>query len=246
MALVRPSVTRAARLGVGRQPRRPQTFFDAFRGKLATIAIPGDSFGNDVDASTAAKGWSSIVCARMGATRAQHSVNGSVLQNSNDASAAPRADNLRDNYLTLLTGGNAASFAWIPRVFNDARYIGAPSTFNVAAWEGDANEIVAGLIASGAYTARTLGISAPWWISDTGLVTHFGDANFAGQTRAGFVAFAEAARRVARRHKLWFADAYNRIAPMGAAAVGPDNIHYNDAGHAALAEVFLSATRLGV
>lgn len=221
------------------------TFERWVRGRYTTGVGIGDSFMNRVGASVSANAWLDIVATRTGLTIDNRAISGTVCQNSNDASAAARADNWRDGYSAAMTGANKRSIGILAIGFNDARYVGAPSTFDVTNYQNDLDEIVSDLIATGGYTAETLVLVSPYWISDTGLNTHFGDANFSGQTREGFFAHVEACRSVAKKHRTWFGEAYARPWISGSTSLlDPDNVHYNDAGHSVVAEACLAAVRL--
>lgn len=199
----------------------------------ATLTVFGDSFTAGVGASTDANRYANKVAAAWGATLSNQAVSGTVLQNSADLSGSPRANNGRGRFVGVLTGANIRAAAIIAYGFNDARYVDAPSTLNVANYENDLAEVIAGLITRG-YRPEDITIAAPWYITDTGLVT--GSTGFAGQTRAGFEAFVTAARQVASDFGTYYYDAYAYMRDNGGAAlIDTDNIHPNDSGHAAIA-----------
>lgn len=170
-------------------------------------------------------------------TRVNAGINGTVLQNSPDSSGSPRANNGRNRFVSTMTGANKREMAIIAYGFNDARYVAAPATFNVAGYENDLNEVIAGLRIAG-YPADRLVIVAPYYITNTGLST--GSAGFSGQTRVGFEAFVAAARRVAEAHGCWYFDAYAWMRDNGGASlISGDNIHPNVTGHEVIAQGML-------
>ncbi|TCQ02174.1 GDSL-type esterase/lipase family protein, partial [Sphingomonas sp. PP-CC-3A-396] len=196
----------------------------------ATMAVAGDSFGVGVGATTTANGWAYLLAAALGALLANSSVSGSVLQHSADAGGSARPSNLRDNYGTYLLGSNKKAAAFIALGYNDARYIGANGTFNVAQYISDYREIINGLILGG-YARADIYIISPWYITDLGLTT--GSTGFAGQTRAAFVPFVTGAASVAAEFGVNYTDAYNplNIAAYIADVDGNDRVHPRNVGH---------------
>ncbi|WP_132898540.1 hypothetical protein [Sphingomonas sp. PP-CC-3A-396] len=197
----------------------------------ATIAVGGDSFGTGVGASPATtNGWAYLLAAALGAALTNSSVPGSVLQRSADAGGSARPSNLRDNYGTYLLGTNKKLAAFIALGYNDARYVGASGTFNVAQYISDYREIINGLILGG-YARAEIYIISPWYITDLGLTT--GSTGFAGQSRAGFEAFVPAAASVAAEFGVNYTDAYNPLnIPAYIADVdGNDRVHPRNFGH---------------
>ena len=202
---------------------------------VTSLVAIGDSVTVGVNAATAAQRWLNIVSAAINSgTLSNAGVSGSVLQNSADSSGSARSSNGRDRFAAVMTGGKKREMAIIAHGLNDARYTAAPDTFNVAAYQNDLHEVVAGLRIGG-YPADRILILSPYWISDTGLTV--GSTGFTGQTRAGFEAFVAAARAVAEEHGVLYHDAYAWMRDNGAAAlIDSDHIHPNTAGHAKIAE----------
>jgi len=208
---------------------------------VASLVAFGDSITNGANA-TAGSEWRTLVADALGATQLNKGIAGTVLQNSNDSGGSPRADNGRDRYVADLLGANKQEMAIIAYGFNDARYIAAAATFNVAAFVGDYREILDGLIAGG-YPLDRIVLVTPYYITNTGLVT--GSTGFAGQTRAGFLLYVEAVRRLAREYGVYLADAYAAmLANGGDALIGSDDIHPEDPGHLVIANAILAARRL--
>lgn len=207
----------------------------------ANIVGFGDSITVGQNATIPANYWINIVGARLGATVLNAGIAGTVLQNSNDAGAAPRASNGRDRYVADVTGANKRDTIFLAYGFNDARYTGAPTTFNLSFYAIDMREVLIGLLAAG-YTSDKIVIVSPYYITDTGLAT--GSAGFTGQTRAVFESFVEASRKVAREFGCWYIDVYAAmLAGGGASLIDVDNIHPTDAGHLVIANAVMNATR---
>lgn len=203
----------------------------------------GDSITNR-ETATSGNAWIDLVAAAMSAgTPLNQGISGTVLQNSPDASGIPRANNGRDRYLASLLGANKRDGVFVAYGFNDARYVGAPATFNVAAYKAQFQGVIAGLVVGG-YPIGKIGIVSPYWISDTGLTQ--GSAGFSGQTRTGFEAFVTAAREVAQEYGVWFADTYAAMRDNGGATLinTSDNIHPIDAGHLVIKNAIMASARL--
>lgn len=199
---------------------------------FASLAGFGDSIMAGQVASTAANQHINIFASARGAgAPLNKGIPGTVLQNSADAGGSARASNGRDRFAADLLGANKCAGVVLAYGFNDARYTGAPGTFNVTQYGVDYREILNGLLAGG-YARTDIFIYAPYYITDTGLAT--GSTGFTGQTRVGFEAFVSAARAVATEYGTYFYDAYAYMRDHGYAPSG-DNIHPDDTGHAIIA-----------
>ncbi|MGO7779478.1 SGNH/GDSL hydrolase family protein [Rhizobium ruizarguesonis] len=209
---------------------------------VASLVGFGDSITVGLQSSDAAHQWLNIVSTALGAgTPLNQGIAGTVLQNSNDSGGSPRANNGRDRYAADLLGANKREMVAVAYGFNDARYTGAPTTFNLAQYAMEYREILTGLIAGG-YPANRICIVSPYWISDTGLTT--GSAGFTGQTRAVFEQFVAAAKALAKEFGVYYSDTYAAMRDHGGAAlIYTDFIHPIDAGHAVIATAVLAATQ---
>lgn len=207
-----------------------------------TIAITGDSIGAGANASSTPNRWiEKVAVALGGATVLNQAISGTVLQNSNDSGGNPMANNGRDRFFAALGGINKRNFLFHAYGFNDARYVGAPSTFNVTQYANDYREVMNGLMELG-WRPDEIAIAPPYYITDTGLNT--GSAGFSGQTRAGFTAFVDAAKAVAAEYNLWLGAPYEAMLANGAGAlIDVDNIHPNDAGHQVIATAMLASVK---
>jgi lysophospholipase L1-like esterase len=210
-------------------------------GSIASINFIGDSFTFGVGATTNAQRYSTLAAALLSATEINSGISGTVLQNSLDETNAAKANNGRNRwYSALITGGGV--MAVIAYGYNDARYVASPSTLNAANYQATLDRLVVDLLLQGRLPSQIL-IASPWYITDTGLVT--GTSGFSGQTRAGFEAYVAAAAAVAAKYGTYYYDAYAYMQNHGGAAlIGPDDIHTNDAGHAVNAAGLLTATRV--
>lgn len=207
--------------------------------QVSSLVGFGDSITLGYGIATDADKWLNRVSAEINSgTLVNSGISGTVLQNSPDSTGSPRSSNGRDRFISALTGASKREMAIIAYGFNDARYTGAPATFNLAAYENDLNEVIAGLRIAG-YPADRLVIVAPYYITNTGLTT--GSTGFTGQTRAGFEAFVAAAQRVAEAHGCWYFDAYAWMRDNGGASlISGDDIHPNVTGHDTIAKGMLS------
>lgn len=215
----------------------------------ATMAVFGDSIGLGVNASDQVDPgtyWASLLAAHLGATLYNPSLSGTVFSNSNDSGGAPRANNGRDRFVSALTGANLKAAVFIAYGFNDARYIAAPATFNVTAYQADYREVLNGLISLG-YARADIYVGSPYYITDTGLNT--GSAGFTGQTRAGFEAFVTAAQAVAAEFGVNYSNLYaetNNAAYIAeVTAPSSDNIHPLDLGHSQIYVAWRDKTQAG-
>lgn len=209
-----------------------------------SIAVLGDSITVGVNASDAAHRWANLVAGMTGATLLNAGISGTVLQNSKMASGAPQTNNGRDRFTADVLGANRKAAIFIAYGFNDARYIGAPATFNVAQYQKCYQELVNGLILGG-YAPGDIHIGSPYYITDTGLTSYGSDPNFAGQTRSGFEAFVAAAEAVATEFGTRYCNLYAFLRDNGfAATIDTDNIHPLNAGMALIALCWQTRTYL--
>lgn len=211
---------------------------------VASVVAFGDSITFGQNATTDANRWTNIVAASLGATLLNQGIAGTVLQNSNDAGGGAKVNNGRDRYVSALTGANKKAMAIIAYGFNDARYIGAPGTFNRAAFEADYREVIDGLIAGG-YGRGDIVLVSPHYITDTGLLT--GSTGFLGQTREEFEAHVAVVRKLATEYGVYYADSYSAMRDGGGASlIDTDFIHPKNNGHVVIAAAVMAARRTPV
>lgn len=212
---------------------------------FATANFIGDSITEGQASSASAYAWASLVSAAKGAVQTNLGAPGTVLQNSNGAGGVPLSNNGYSRILGgALTAANKKAMAFIAYGYNDARYVAANDSFNVAGFVRDLRASIDYLKANGVSEAEIC-IVTPYWISDAGL--NVGAGGFSGQTRVGFERFVAAAKRVAREYGTYLADTYTPMkdaAAAGQTIISADNIHPTDLGHQIIATAVLAATRL--
>lgn len=207
----------------------------------ATFSAVGDSYTAGVGASPSTNGWVYLVAASLGSTLTNSGVAGTVLENSVASGGSALSGNLRDNYVSYALGSNKKAAVFIAYGFNDARYTGAPATFNVTQYQADYREILNGLVIGG-YASADIYVISPWYITASGLST--GSAGFTGQSRLGFEAFITAALAVATEYGTAWTDCYNSLntAAWIADVDGNDHLHPQNYGHSRIASTVLSGT----
>ena len=205
-----------------------------------SLATFGDSITEGMSATSPERRWANRLAERLGATLDNQGIAGTVLQQSPTADGQPKPNSGRARYARDLLGPQRCDALAILYGFNDARYIGAPATFNRDNFVRDFREVLAGLLAGG-YAPDAICLGSPPHISDAGFAV--GTPGFAGQTRGRFQSFVAAVRALAREAGTFYAPVNER---MGAddELVCEDHVHPNDRGHAAIAAIFAGATRL--
>jgi lysophospholipase L1-like esterase len=186
--------------------------------------------------------WLDQVSGNLGAgTPLNQGINGTVLQDSNDASGSPRASNGRDRFVAALLGSNKKDGVFLAYGFNDARYTGAPSTFNVTQYGVQLRQVLSGLVMGG-YALNKIVCVSPYYITDTGLTS--GSSGFTGQTRTAFLAFWTEMQNAAKEYGVWFADTYNAmLSGGGSSLIDPtDNIHPLATGHSVITTAIMAST----
>lgn len=215
---------------------------------VASIVFIGDSFVQGTGASDAAHRLANKIALGLGnATLINNGIAGTLLQNSNDKTGVPTASNARNRYFNVLVSPpNKAEFAVIMNGFNDSRYVAAPSTINVTNYAIQAEEIVVDLLING-YAPNQIMLVSPWWITDTGLASGSANPDFNGQDRAVIEQYVAAAHAICVKYGIYDYNAYAYMRDHGGAAwIGPDTIHPNDAGHDGIAVGALACTRVPV
>lgn len=187
--------------------------------------------------------WLDQVCANLGAgTPLNQAISGTVLQDSNDSTGSPRASNGRDRFVSALLGGNKQDGVFLAYGFNDARYTGAPSTFNLTQFGIQFRQVLNGLVMGG-YALNKIVCVSPYYITDAGLAS--GSSGFTGQTRSTFVSFCTEVQNAAKEYGVWYADTYNPMLAGGGASLidSSDNIHPLATGHTVIAAAVLAAVK---
>lgn len=212
--------------------------------RVASLATFGDSITAGLAATTPERRWSNLLAAQLGApTLYNRGIGGTVVQSSPMADGQPRPGNGHSRYRRDLLGAERGDVLAILYGFNDARYVGAPETFNHAGFVRDFRAMLSGLREAG-YAAASICLGSPPHLPDAGFAV--GSPGFAGQSRELFQAYVPAIRALAREFGTYYAPVNERMgAEGGDALIAPDHVHPNDRGHAKIAEIFAAATRLG-
>jgi lysophospholipase L1-like esterase len=217
------------------------TFLDQWRGKARSLKTFGDSITQALHIADPADRWSNRLATALGASLDNHGLSGTVMQHSPDASGAPRANNGRDRYERDLLAGPRADVIAILYGSNDARYTAAPATLNRGGFVRDYRDVLAGLLAAG-YAPDAIVIGSPPRLPDAG----FGvgaDDGFAGQSRDEFARYTGTIRDLAAGTGTYYAPVSEEMGEDDSLIL-PDHVHPNPAGHARIASIFASATRL--
>lgn len=207
-----------------------------------SLATFGDSITFGMSATTPERAWPSLLAAEMNVTLVNKGISGTVLQNSPAMDGEPRPNNGWSRHKADLLGSDRADRIAILYGFNDARYVGAPETFNLEGFIRDYRDVVGNLVTSG-YRPEAICLGSPPHIPDDGFAV--GSEGFTGQTREGFEAHVEAVREIARQYGTYYAPINERMgAEGGDGLISEDRVHPNDAGHAKIARIFAEAERL--
>jgi hypothetical protein len=151
-------------------------------------------------------------------------VSGTVLQNSPMSNGLAQSGNGLDNVVARMLGTNKSEGGIIPYLFNDMRYTGAPSTFNVTAAIACYRKYL-NILIEGGYVPSKILIVSPYYITDTGLVTG-STAEFKNQTRANCLLYVAASAQIASEFGTFFVDMYQYMLANGAGGlISPDAIH---------------------
>jgi lysophospholipase L1-like esterase len=215
------------------------TFADHWRGRASSLATFGDSITEAVHITPPESRWSNILAANLGASLSNKGLSGTVMQNSLMHTGSPRPGNGRDRHKADLLGLDRTDVVAILYGFNDARYTGAPQTFNHDGFVRDYRDVLKGLLAAG-YESDAIVIGSPPHIPDAGFAV--GTDGFTGQSRAGFQSYVRTVEMLAREFGTYYAPVNERMGAEGAdSLVSSDHVHPNNAGQAKIAEAFAGA-----
>ncbi len=219
-------------------------FADMARQRGArSLATFGDSITEGMSASTPENRWSNRLAGLIGiSVLYNRGIAGTTMQQSAMADGKPKPNSGRERFERDLLGEERADTIAILYGFNDARYIGAPQTFNHGNFVRDFREVLEGLFAAG-FAAEAICLGSPPHIPDAGFGV--GTPGFAGQSRIEFQAYVETVKSLAREAGTFYAPVNERMGEEGGdALISDDHVHPNDAGHAVIATIFAEATRL--
>ena len=212
------------------------------RGEVRSLAVFGDSITVGLNASAPSEAWPALLAkaANIPVVR-NRAISGTILQGGAMANGWPRPDNGVGRYREALLGEDGAEALAILYGYNDGRYTAAPATLNAQAFRRDYAEMLAGLLERG-FAAGSIAIGSPPCPSERGFGV--GSAGFAGQTRAGFERYVEAARSLAAEFGVYYAPVYEAMRVYGEGELMSDDVtHPNDAGHAVIGAAFRLAMR---
>jgi lysophospholipase L1-like esterase len=218
------------------------SFAERIRG-ARSLATFGDSITEGMSATAPELRWANRLAAFAGiAVLHNRGIAGTVMQQSPMADGYPKPNSGRARFARDLLGPERADVVAILYGFNDARYIGAPGTFNHDNFVRDYREVLAGLFAAG-YAPDAVCLGSPPHIPDAGFAV--GTPGFAGQRRECFQAYVETVKSIAREAGTFYAPVNERMRTEGGdALISEDHVHPNDQGHARIAEIFAAAMRL--
>lgn len=197
----------------------------------------GDSVTAGGNASDAAHRWPNIVAPAMLKTLINSGIGGTILQNTTQNSVTTiggaAANNGRDTYVSRILQYEP-SHVCILYGLNDIRLNDAAIT--AANFETDLGEIVDGLI-TGGVSAENIVIGSPPYCSN---YTYYG-APFNGGSTEKHEAYVAKCAAVATAKSTKYIDVYQAMLDNGGASLlDVDGTHPNDAGHAVIANAFLS------
>jgi lysophospholipase L1-like esterase len=218
------------------------SFADAARRSGArSLAVFGDSITSGMSASTPDRAWPAILARRLGVSLRNLGVPGTTMQASPMADGKPKSGSGWARHRPDLIDTERTDLVAILYGFNDARYIGAPRTFNLDGFIRDYRDVVGNLRAAG-YAAHALCLGTPPHIPDAGFAV--GTAGFTGQRRDVFDQFGAAITAISREFETFLAPVSRRMAEEGGdALICDDHVHPDDAGHAVIADAFALAER---
>jgi lysophospholipase L1-like esterase len=210
---------------------------DLRNASVRSLAVFGDSITVGLNASVPANAWPAALAASADIpTVCNHAISGTILQGGIMADGRPRPDNGIGRYRAALLSSDRADALAILYGYNDARYVGSPSSLNVDGFRRDYATMLEGLL-TGGFRPHLIAIGSPPFPTDRGL--RIGSEGFVGQTRAGFERYVHAVRALAIEFGLHYAPVYEAMSRYSQGALTADDItHPNDEGHRVIAEAF--------
>lgn len=206
-----------------------------------SLAVFGDSITEGMSATAPERRWANRLAEQLGVALVNSGIAGTVLQQSPMADGQPKPSSGRARYARDLLGPQRCDALAILYGFNDARYVGAPATFNHDGFVRDFRAVLAGLLAGG-FEPDAICLGSPPHIPDAGFAV--GTPGFAGQRRDDFQRYVATVRGLAHEAGTFYAPVNERMGAEGAdALICEDHVHPNDRGHALIADIFADATR---
>lgn len=206
-----------------------------------SLAVFGDSISVGLNASAPQRSWAALLGQAAGIAEVRnHAFAGTILQSAPMANGMPRQDNGVSRWQELIGPQRADALA-ILYGYNDARYVAAPQSLNVANFQREYAGLIEGLLAAGFRDRLVIG--SPPYIPDAGLA--IGSPGFAGQDRASFERYVQVVRSLAAQYELFYAPVYEAMAAHEDGLLASDDIvHPNDEGHAVISRAFQTARRV--
>ncbi len=219
------------------------TPFNGLPTSTPSIVTFGDSITVGQGASPSTLAWANQVATALGATLDNQGISGTILQNQNDATGFPRANNGRSRFATDLFGSHKKSMAFIDYGFNDMRYTAAPATLNLTNYKGDFTQVLNGMMLGG-YNLDQVVLGTPYYMTPAGFAGD-GTSPFDGSNDTINASYGAAVRDLAVEYGTFYCDPRaDMIAGGGASLIGPDNIHPNNAGYAIITASMLSSKKV--
>lgn len=203
-----------------------------------TMVAFGDSVTAGTGASDAAHRWANIVATTKSWQLVNSGLASTTLQNTTQNSVSTIGgavdNNGRDTYISRVLQ-KAPQYVLVLYGLNDLRLNDV--AFTVALFQNDLGEVVDALIAAGV-AATQIVIGSPTYIP----ATSYGlGSPWDGATAQKYTDYIAACSAVATAKGTKYIDVYQWMADNGGdTLISGDNIHPNDAGHAAIANAFLS------
>lgn len=210
-------------------------------GGKRSIAVFGDSITAGASVPEPSR-WANQLAAALQLDLRNKGISGTLLQASPDANGLSRPDNGTNRFRQDLLGDERSDVIAILYGTNDARHTGAPDSINCDGFVRDYRLLLSELLAAG-FAAADICIGSPVHFPDAGF--GIGDAEFTGQTRAGFERYVTTVRDLAQQFGTFYAPVNERMQSNGGdSLVLSDHVHPNAAGHAVIADAFAGATQI--
>ena len=217
-------------------------FAQHWRGRATSLATFGDSITEGLTIPEIRARWANCLASMLDVRLYNRGLSGTVMQSSPAADGQALYNNGHRRFRRDLLGAERGDVVAILYGTNDARYVGAPQTFGAEGFVRDYRAVLVGLVDAG-YAPGAIAVGSPTYLPDAGFA--IGSEGFAGQSRAVYQSFVHLVQALAIEFRCFYAPVNERMATEGGdALILPDNVHPNAAGHAKIAEIFASATRL--
>jgi lysophospholipase L1-like esterase len=199
---------------------------------VGSISGFGDSITHGAGASRPSHAWLNVLADDLRATGVNNQgVDGTVFQTTRNLPG-----NGASRWREALTGPNKTEMVFILYGYNDARSTARP-LFSVGAFRDEFQAMLDGLQRAG-YARHQIFLGSPPFMVPAGYLLSGPD--FAGSNDTVMKVYRDAVSELADSNGLPFADVY-ALFKSRPELIGPDAIHPNDQGHAAIAAAFIHA-----